>query len=145
MVFVSEPVVSLAPILGGNTLFWNRLWLLGSICKALPLLIASYKFSLFFKTQAQHESNTEAALVCAGKFQSPACAWEEVRSPHRNTGFKASAVPLPSQHFSKYSRGISVVGIRKPWTSEDCLKLPYPTQLGALQNLEVKLIFTVGL
>lgn len=115
MAFVPEPVVSLAPILGGNTLFWNRLWLLGSICKALPLIIASYKSSLFFKTQAQHKSNTEAALVCAGKFQSPACARGVcvcvcVRSPRRSTGFKVSAVALASQHFSKYSRGISAVG-----------------------------------
>ena len=117
MAFVPEPVVSLAPILGGDTLFWNTLWLLGSICKALPLIVASYKSSLFFKTQAQQKSNTEAALACAGKFQSPACAQEgggEITTPRRSTGFTASAVALASQHFSKYSRGISAVGVRKP-------------------------------
>lgn len=108
------------------TLFWNRLRLLGSICKVLPLIVASYEFSLFLKTQAQHKSTQRLPLTGQGKFQSPACAREEVRSPRRSMGFKASAVALPSQHFSKWSRGTSVVGLRKPWTSEDCRKLPWP-------------------
>lgn len=71
MAFVHKPVVSLPPTLGVHTLFWNRPWLLESICKVLPLITTRYKFSLFFKAQAQHKSSTEATLGCAGKVPDP--------------------------------------------------------------------------